>query len=139
MKDVFKMMIESNPNTNPDETVYKMYVFVRTDIPYVHQAVQAGHAVAEYLIRNGKPNNWHNGIMVYLGVENELALVNIERNLISRRLTFSGFMEPDWSVNPQLTAIAIVAADGTFPNHQTVKMDCGWRKFKRKVLSWMRK
>ena len=41
----------------------------------------------------------------------------------------------NWSANPQLTAIAIIAADGTFPDYQTVKMDCGWRKFKRKVLS----
>lgn len=33
----------------------RLYVLVRKDIPKGYQAVQAGHAVAEYMLRH---NNW---------------------------------------------------------------------------------
>lgn len=132
------MMIEPQTPTTSDTTIYKMYVFVRTDIPFVHQAVQAGHAVAEYLIQHGKPTIWNNGIMVYLGVKDELELVNIERGLKTTGARFSSFYEPDWGVLPQLTAISIIEKEAAFPTYRTVRMDTGWKKFTRKVKSWIR-
>lgn len=48
----------------------KMFVLTRRDLPKSYQAVQAGHAVAELLLR-GQPNGWDNGTLVYLGVDNE--------------------------------------------------------------------
>jgi hypothetical protein len=51
----------------------KLYVLVRKDLSKSQQAVQACHAVAEYLKR-GYPLDWDNGTMVLLGVRdlNEL-------------------------------------------------------------------
>jgi hypothetical protein len=43
----------------------KLYVLVRKDLPKNYQAVQAGHAVAEYLLKNPK-TKWNNGTLVYL-------------------------------------------------------------------------
>jgi len=48
----------------------KLYVLVRKDLSKSQQAVQAGHVVAEYLLR-GPHTMWDNGTLVYLGVRNE--------------------------------------------------------------------
>jgi peptidyl-tRNA hydrolase len=43
----------------------KLYVLIRKDMSKSQQAVQAGHAVAEYLLK--RPNTkWDNGTLVYL-------------------------------------------------------------------------
>ncbi len=51
----------------------KLFVLVRKDLSRSQQAVQAGHAVAEYLLR-GPSTFWENGTLVYLSVENETNL-----------------------------------------------------------------
>lgn len=48
----------------------KLYVLVRKDLSKSQQAVQAGHAVAEFLLNNDD-HGWDNGTLVYLGVPDE--------------------------------------------------------------------
>lgn len=47
----------------------KLYVLVDKTLPWQHRAVQAAHAVAEYMKQN--PNTpWYNGTLVLLGSDN---------------------------------------------------------------------
>ena len=76
----------------------KMYVLVRNDLSRSQQAVQAGHALAEYL--QCKPDTqWNNGTLVYLKVRNEQDLLHWYNNL-----DCIGFREPDRG--NELTALA---------------------------------
>jgi len=81
----------------------KMYVLVRKDLPGTQPAVQAGHALAEYLIEYPKCG-WTNGTLIYLGVENEEELLDRVQQIIDRGIKFSIFEEPD--LNMQVTAFA---------------------------------
>lgn len=51
----------------------KLYVLIRKDMPKSYQAVQAGHAVAEWLIETPK-NKWNNHTLIYLNVPSEAEL-----------------------------------------------------------------
>jgi len=51
----------------------KLYVLVRKDLSVSQRAVQAGHAVAEWLL-HGPETKWNNGTLIYLGVKHEMEL-----------------------------------------------------------------
>jgi hypothetical protein len=80
----------------------KMYVLTRRDLSIPQQAVQAGHAVAELILR-GPPLGW-DGTLIYLGVENEEMLSIWCSKLDVRQKSYIKFREPD--IGNQLTAIA---------------------------------
>lgn len=91
----------------------KLYVLVRNDLSKSQQAVQAGHAVAEYLLR-GPLSCWNNGTLVYLKVRNETELIKWGDKLTSNNIEWVGFKEPD--IGDQLTAIATVSHGSQFQN-----------------------
>lgn len=86
----------------------KLYVIVRKDLTPSQRAVQAGHAVAEYLLHS--PRQWKNETLIYLGVKGLAQLRNIKRKLGFHGVKFTEWKEPD--LNNEVTAIA---SDGKSP------------------------
>ena len=80
----------------------KLYVVVRDDLSVPQKAVQAGHAVAEFLIKN--KTSWNNGTLVYLKVPNEDCLWDLSDKLEDYGMDHSLFFEPD--MDDAITALA---------------------------------
>jgi len=87
----------------------RLYIIVRKDLSESYRAVQAGHAVAEWLLHD---QSWKNETLIYLGVENETDLLRWGNKLNFKGIKYVGFNEPD--INNELTAIATVCNDGIF-------------------------
>ena len=83
----------------------KMYVLVRKDLSNQYAAVQAGHALAEYLIKN-PDTQWTNGTLIYLGVKDENELIKWIHKLDRNNITNTYFREPD--IGNQITSLACV-------------------------------
>ena len=84
----------------------KLYILVRNDLSKSQQAVQAGHAVAEHLIKR-PDTQWDNGTLVYLKVRNEHELLTWHS-----KLDCIGFREPDRG--DEMTALAIASTGEEF-------------------------
>lgn len=80
----------------------KLFVIVRKDLSTSQRAVQAGHAVAEFLLR-GPFSRWNNGTLVYLGVKGLYQLENLKRKFENDGIEYIEFREPD--LNNEVTAI----------------------------------
>lgn len=80
----------------------KLYVIVRKDLTPSQRAVQAGHALAEYLL-NGSPR-WNNSTLIYLGVKDLRRLEQLKMKLNRSGVKYCEFKEPD--INNETTAIA---------------------------------
>ena len=89
----------------------KLYVLQRKDLPVSYQAVQAGHAVAEFLLR-GPDTNWQNGTLVYLGVDSEDEINKWSDILTMKNIPHTVFREPD--IGDQATSLAAVCEDKIF-------------------------
>ena len=89
----------------------KMYVLVRKDLSKSQQAVQGGHAVAEYLL-HVHDDSWSNGTLVYLAIRNENDLMFWEETLKHNSIDYAVFREPD--IGNQLTAISVVSDGDLF-------------------------
>lgn len=83
----------------------KLYVLLRRDLGQPYKFVQAGHAVAEILIK--QKIDWENGFLIYLDVENEDAIHHWEHKLTTKGIQFETFKEPD--LQNQTTALAALA------------------------------
>ena len=79
----------------------KLYVLVRKDLSVSYRAVQAGHAVAEWLLHD---QSWYNNTLIYLGVLDEDELNHWAEKLSIKGIKWVGFREPD--IGNELTAIA---------------------------------
>lgn len=82
----------------------KMYCLVRKDLDKDYQAVQGGHAIAQYFLDHGIPDIWDNGTMIYLGVKDENALKKWQAKLCD--INHSTFIEPD--IGDEMTALSII-------------------------------
>lgn len=80
----------------------KMFVIVRRDLTPSQQAVQGGHALAEFLLNQG--TWWKNGTLIYLGVKGVKQLNNLMMKFNRDGIKYSVFYEPDMEYEP--TAIA---------------------------------
>jgi hypothetical protein len=94
MKDILRGLLSS---------MEKLYVLVRKDLSKSQQAVQGGHAVAEYLLRD-RSSFWDNGTLVYLAVDDEEDLKSWGEIFHIMYAEYAEFREPD--INNELTAIA---------------------------------
>ena len=111
--DFHKPMKASTTQKLPEvEAVQKLYVVVRTDLRKSQQAVQAGHAVAEWMLHN--PNNeWRNGYLIYLkGPKSEEELQKYLEFPGASGTRAIGFREPD--LDNELTAVAILSTGEEF-------------------------
>jgi hypothetical protein len=79
----------------------RLYVLVRKDLSIEYGAVQAGHAVAAWLLHD---RSWNNETLIYLGVSDESSLYRWAYKLDNKGIKWVGFREPD--IGNQLTAIA---------------------------------
>jgi len=92
----------------------KLYVFVRQDISFAQQAVQAGHAIA-MASANETRDDWkpENGIVILLAVRDLEDLRRVRNVLVKdSRRTIYQFIEPD--MGNEATAIAVFAPSGYF-------------------------
>ena len=95
----------------------KLFVIVRRDLTPSQQAVQAGHAIAEYL-RFHKKTKWKNGTLIYLGVKNLEEIHKWVFRLSLEGAPYQYFSEPD--LCDEITAIASVYDEHFFRNLQVL-------------------
>lgn len=80
-----------------------MFVIVRKDLSISQRAVQAGHALAAYLMC-GPSSRWQNGTLIYLGVKGLKQLENLKHKFELVGIPYVAFREPD--LHNEITAIA---------------------------------
>lgn len=83
----------------------KMYIITRRDLTTKYAGVQAGHALAQYMLDNPtQAKEWNNKTLIYLSVSCEDALKAWGEKLDGLGIKWTGFREPD--IDNELTAIA---------------------------------
>jgi len=80
----------------------KLYVIARKDLTLSQTAVQAGHAVAEYLLHS-RFSRWQNETLIYLGVKGLKQLEFLKYKFDYHGIKYTEFREPD--LNNEVTAI----------------------------------
>lgn len=89
----------------------RLYVLTRGDLEKSYQAVQAGHAVAQFLLENPE-SNWKNNYLIYLNVKDEEELKYWMWKLNKKGIKYSEFKEPD--INNETTAVAVANDNNIF-------------------------
>ena len=82
----------------------KLYVIVRKDLTPSQRAVQAGHALAAYLLHGSFLRRWQNETLIYLGVKGLKQLENLKRKFKYDGIEYVEFKDPD--LDNETTAIA---------------------------------
>jgi len=76
---------------------------VRKDLTPSQRAVQAGHAIAEYLVHSPL-STWRNETLIYLGVKSLRQLENVMKKLDFYGVKYIIWKEPD--LDNEITAIS---------------------------------
>ena len=95
----------------------KLYVIVRNDLSRSQKAVQAIHAAADFLIyerEERESQGWDNGTVICSRVSDENELIECEKELKKKWVSFCTFKEPD--IGDQKTATAYISTENLFPN-----------------------
>jgi hypothetical protein len=87
-------------------------VLVREDLNLTYAGVQAGHAVAKFMLEF--PGIWCNTTLIYLRIKNEDKLIEWRDKLIVRGIPYALFREPD--LMNQATAVAVLSDGNIFKN-----------------------
>ena len=83
----------------------KLYILIRKDLSASQQAVQGGHALAEFLLEHPtQGKEWGNHTLIYLGIDSEKELLDWAEVLGWKEMPYSIFREPD--IGNQATALA---------------------------------
>jgi Peptidyl-tRNA hydrolase PTH2 len=86
----------------------KLFLITRRDLPPADQAVQAAHALRQFVAEHPQIDlEWFttSNTLAFLSVQNEQALGVLHRKAIDRIVPVAAFREPDRS--DELTAIAL--------------------------------
>jgi len=67
------------------------------------RAVQAGHALAAYLLHGSFLRRWQNETLIYLGVKGLKQLYDLKQKFEENNIPYVEFREPD--LNNEITAI----------------------------------
>ena len=91
----------------------RLYVLVRKDLSKSQQAVQGGHAVAQFVMEHPDTavNDW-DGVLVYLGVNDVKELETWLGSVSRSEVPFSYFLDPDLDI--PFTAFAAVSSGEEF-------------------------
>jgi len=92
------------PRQEPITNLRRLYVIVDETLPYRYAAAQAGHAIAEYMLRNPTPMlgkaSWANEVLILC----KAPYSTIKSYAEQRAKDWVGFSEPD--LGNRLTAVA---------------------------------
>jgi len=99
----------------------RLYILTRNDLGIAYQAVQGAHAVAQFCL-DYPDNEWKNGYLIFLAVENEDDLKRWYNELSNenyylpdkKKVLMSTFYEPD--LDNELTAVAVYTTGRKFKN-----------------------
>lgn len=83
----------------------RLYTLIRSDLPKNYQAVQAGHAVAQFALEY--PNDWRNETLIYLRVKDEEELQIWNQRFAELGVNQTPFQEPD--LDNEMTALAVIS------------------------------
>ncbi len=86
----------------------KLHLVTRRDLSAGQQAVQAAHALREFVREHPQTDlDWYekSNTLAFLSVEDESSLQDLLSKALRRRIAVSGFREPDR--DEELTAVAI--------------------------------
>lgn len=82
----------------------KLFVIVRKDLSTSQRAVQAGHALAAYLLHGSFLRRWKNETLIYLGVKGLKQLENLKKRFEFEGIEYVEFRESD--IGNEITALA---------------------------------